>query len=76
MALVFVYGMTNAVQDFWTEQVVKRGWTTHEIPKMVAPSIRPGWAVVLALTGLVVIAWRIVGPSPHDLRPRGAGPQE
>jgi hypothetical protein len=76
MALVFVYGMTNAVQDFWTEQVVKRGWTTHEIPKMVAPSIQPGWAVVLALTALVVIAWRMVGPSQHDLRPRGAGPQE
>jgi hypothetical protein len=71
LAVVFVYGLTNAVQDFTTEQVVKRGWTTHSIPKMVVPSIRPAWAVVIVLIACVVIIWRARSRGPVHEGPPG-----
>ncbi|MGH3130771.1 MAG: hypothetical protein ACRDNX_08140, partial [Gaiellaceae bacterium] len=32
LALMLAYGAANAAQDFWLEQVVKRGWTERGIP--------------------------------------------
>ena len=32
VALMLVYGLANALQDFWLEQLVKRGTTSLEIP--------------------------------------------
>lgn len=50
LSFLFVYGLANACQDFWLEQVVKRGWTTAQLPKMLVPSLGPAWAVILILT--------------------------
>jgi hypothetical protein len=49
VALLVGYGVTNAIQDFWTEQVVKRGWTSYEIPSALQPSPHWTWALVAAL---------------------------
>ena len=35
VALMLVYGLANALQDFWLEQLVKRGTTSLEIPSMI-----------------------------------------
>jgi hypothetical protein len=32
LALMFCYGAGNVANDYWLEQVVKRGWTSWEIP--------------------------------------------
>lgn len=48
LALMLVYGLANFAQDFWTEQVVKRGWTAHTIPSLLHPSPSIGWACILA----------------------------
>ena len=32
LALMLAYALANALQDAWTEQVVKRGWTHRTIP--------------------------------------------
>jgi hypothetical protein len=49
VALLLAYGLVNAIQDFWLEQVVKRGWTGFEIPSVLTPKANWGWAVVVAI---------------------------
>jgi hypothetical protein len=55
LALLLVYGLTNQVQDLWTEQFVKRGWTNWEIPNVLHPSLSAAWAAMIAC-GLVIYA--------------------
>ena len=55
LALLLVYGLTNQVQDLWTEQIVKRGWTNWEIPNVLHPSLSAAWAAMIAC-GLVIYA--------------------
>jgi hypothetical protein len=52
LGLMFAYGAVNFAQDFWLEQVVKRGWTDASIPSALVPGARPIWLVVLALAAL------------------------
>ena len=42
-------------QDFWLEQIVKRGWTEAEIPPALLPGFRPIWAVILALAAFAAV---------------------
>jgi len=53
LALMLAYGTANYVQDFWTEQIVKRGWTARAIPSLLHPSISLGWAAILFLAASV-----------------------
>jgi hypothetical protein len=55
LALLLVYGLTNQVQDLWTEQIVKRGWTGWEIPNVLHPSLSAAWAAMIAC-GLLIYA--------------------
>jgi hypothetical protein len=48
LALMLVYGLTNQVQDLWTEQIVKRGWTNWDIPNVLHPSASAAWAAMVA----------------------------
>ena len=52
LALMLVYGATNQVQDLWTEQIVKRGWTNWEIPNVLHPSASAAWAAMVAVAAL------------------------
>jgi hypothetical protein len=54
LALMAVYGVGNIANDFWTEQVVKRGWTPWRIPNVLEP--RASWAW-LAITALSLAVW-------------------
>jgi hypothetical protein len=47
VSLLFAYGVTNAVQDFWLEQFVKRDWVDWEIPTLIRPALEPAWGVVV-----------------------------
>jgi hypothetical protein len=47
LALMVVYGIGNALQDFWLEQLVKRGTTDVEIPSVLVPEPTFAWAVLL-----------------------------
>ena len=47
LALMLAYGVGNLVNDDWLEQVVKRGWTNHEVPSILTPAANWGWAAVL-----------------------------
>jgi hypothetical protein len=69
LSLMFVYGVANALQDFWLEQLVKRGTTSLEIPSMIRPDGSWAWAALLAAAALICLgAWRVVRV---DQRPGG-----
>ncbi|MFN2471556.1 MAG: hypothetical protein ABR583_11340 [Gaiellaceae bacterium] len=53
VAFLLAYGLLNAAQDFWLEQVVKRGWTDERLPSFLRPSLTPAWAVLLASAAAV-----------------------
>lgn len=65
VALMFVYGAGNAVQDAWHEQVVKRDWTERGIPSIDNPEPTVAWGVLLVLTGAL---WAL-----SLRRPEGSG---
>jgi hypothetical protein len=53
LALMLVYGIGNIANDFWLEQIVRRGWTSWQVPSVLEP--RPTWAwlvIVVATTAL------------------------
>jgi hypothetical protein len=47
LALMAAYGIANASNDFWSEQVVKRGWTTWAIPNVLNPKLSIAWALIV-----------------------------
>ncbi|CAN5258732.1 hypothetical protein BH09ACT13_BH09ACT13_04890 [soil metagenome] len=53
VALMLAYGTVNLTQDLWHEQVVKRGWTSWDIPSTLVPSASWSWAAVLAGAALL-----------------------
>jgi hypothetical protein len=55
LSLMVVYGLANAVQDFWLEQIVKRGWTDDRIPSMLRPKPTPAWGAVIVAAALVYL---------------------
>jgi hypothetical protein len=57
LALMLSYGTANATQDFWLEQVVKRGWTSHAVPSLLHPAISLGWAVIVAVAVAIELGW-------------------
>ncbi|HJQ73805.1 MAG TPA: hypothetical protein VJ814_02890 [Gaiellaceae bacterium] len=71
LALMLVYGVGNLVNDDWLEQVVKRGWTRHEVPSMLTPAANWGWAAVLV--GAAVV-WRLWFRQPRPTTPAPESP--
>jgi WD40-like Beta Propeller Repeat len=64
LAVLGLYGIANIANDFWLEQVVKRGVTHWEFPSMVAPRPTLAWVILLALAAvLYVLLFRRAMPS-------------
>lgn len=55
LGVMLTYGLANAAEDFWHEQVVKRGWTEARLPSMLNPELSTAWAVIV-VSGLAVYA--------------------
>ncbi len=53
VSLALVYGLANAVQDGWLEQVVKRGSASKGLPNMLRPDISWAWAGIVVATAIV-----------------------
>jgi hypothetical protein len=59
LSLMLVYGLTNMANDLWSEQVVKRNWTTWLIPDVLSPALSAAWAAMIACAVVVYYAfWR------------------
>jgi hypothetical protein len=61
VSLMLVYGLANALQDFWLEQIVKRGTTSLEIPTLTVPEASAAWAAMLVATLIIHFAAGRVG---------------
>jgi hypothetical protein len=61
VALMLVYGLAIALEDFWLEQLVKRGTTSLRLPNMTVPEASWAWAAILAAALLIHFAARSVG---------------
>jgi hypothetical protein len=59
LSLMLVYGLTNMANDLWSEQVVKRTWTTWQIPDVLSPTLSGAWAAMIACAVVVYYTfWR------------------
>ncbi len=63
VSFVFVLGAANAIQDFWTEQLFKRGSVSVLIPHFTSPTLTLHWLVLIAATVTVFVL------SSHLCRP-------
>jgi hypothetical protein len=70
LALMLAYGIGNLVNDDWLEQVVKRGWTSHEMPSVLTPAANWGWAAVIVGAVVIWLFW-FRQPAPSG----GGGPE-
>lgn len=57
LSLMLAYGLTIAAEDFWLEQVVKRGWTDVRLPDVLQPTLSPGWLALLAAATAIWALW-------------------
>jgi hypothetical protein len=51
--VLLVYGVMVAANDFWHEQLVKRGTTSRMLPDVITPGLTSGWAMLLAAAALL-----------------------
>lgn len=54
LALMAAYGLGNLANDFWTEQIWKRGWTDWQFPDLLQPSLSVGWGLIVLGAGLLL----------------------
>lgn len=63
LSLLFVYGLTNAVQDFWLEQLYKRGTVDVKLPSVVLPHLNAAWLAMLVVAAvLAALLARVYAP--------------
>jgi hypothetical protein len=70
---MFCYGIGNIANDFWLEQVVKRGWTTWEIPNVLTPRITVAWAVIVVAAAVIWAVAMLRGREGALRPPSGLG---
>ena len=57
LALMACYGAGDIANDFWLEQVVKRGWTLWEVPDVTTPKASGAWAIVIVAA---IVLWVVL----------------
>ena len=64
LALIATYGLAVAADDFWIEQLQKRGMVERGLPYVLKPGPRPAWAALLAAAFVVYVAAFRLGNEP------------
>lgn len=57
LALMLTYGLAIAAEDFWHEQIQKRGTVDWTFPSLLEPDLEWGWLGVLAAAAAVELLW-------------------
>jgi hypothetical protein len=57
LSLQLVYGIANALQDAWNEQLWKRDWVGWHAPGVIRPELTLGWLGILLAAGAVYWLW-------------------
>jgi hypothetical protein len=58
LGLMASYGLVIAAEDFWHEQIVKRGWVDARIPDAVQPSLSVVWLVIVVLAVAIALLFQ------------------
>jgi hypothetical protein len=67
LALMFAYGVGNIANDFWLEQVVRRGWVKWQVPSVLEPRPTWAWLVILVATAAITAVWlRLSSPKLRE----------
>ena len=60
LALLLCYGVMVSANDGWNEQLVKRGWTSHNIPSVLSPALNYGTGILIVAAVVVyLLAFRV-----------------
>jgi hypothetical protein len=54
---MLAYGLANAFQDGWNEQLWKRGWVDSRVADVIRPDLTWGWLVIVVAAAVVYAAW-------------------
>jgi hypothetical protein len=57
LSLMLAYGLANALQDGWNEQLWKRGSVGWHAPSVLRPDVTLGWFVILAAAVVTYVLW-------------------
>lgn len=57
LALMLAYGTAIAAEDFWHEQVAKRGTVDWKLPSMILPSLGWGWLGIVVAAAAIELLW-------------------
>ncbi len=57
LSLMLAYGLGNALQDAWNEQLWKREWVDWEAPSVQRPDLTWGWLVVALAAAAIYALW-------------------
>jgi hypothetical protein len=57
LSLMLVYGLANALQDAWNEQLWKRGWVDAHVADVIRPDLTLGWLAIVVGAALVYRLW-------------------
>jgi Tol biopolymer transport system component len=58
---MLVYGLAAVANDFWYEQLIKRGITNWEVPLLLVPMLNMQWLILLAIAaGTYILFFRRV----------------
>ena len=59
LSLMFCYGLGNLANDFWLEQIVKRGWTDWSIPNVTEPRISIAWLTIVIGSAVLFVLFLV-----------------
>ena len=57
LALMLAYGLANALQDGWNEQLWKRGWVDTHVASVLRPDLTWGWLAILVGATATYVLW-------------------
>ena len=57
LSLMLAYGLANAFQDAWNEQLWKREWVDRHLPDVLRPDVTWGWLVVVVGALAIYALW-------------------
>ena len=57
LSLMLAYGLANALQDGWNEQLWKRGSVDHHLESVLRPDLSVGWLTILVGAGAIYAFW-------------------
>jgi hypothetical protein len=60
VALLITYGLANALQDGWNEQLVKRGTSSSKLPSVIRPELSAAWlGILLGAIAIYFVIFRV-----------------